>query len=365
MVMNVWEWASSRAEFDAAVRLAHETRCVLFGSCVDVGGTSLEEVKARDLHNLQNRYSALHARAGEDLAIIDEVAFVAAWMDVKAGDETWLSILQDILQMRENLDLWWISPSQNLMLGNRYSAASVGLLAFLNHVAGEKWSQVETAVDGETREIMNLGPVEINPEANATCEAAGATDVGTLPQPSSTVPSTSASTAVGKTGFGKGTLSWTQAIREGFLELLDGEVLPFVSQIDCEGLSQHLASMPVEPPVFVGVLEDNSLLTSDGKIETTANIAEVSRFVGSVPIGAATHPTSAPLTESNIVALLATRLQRYSQTMVWDIPVDKTEHLSKPVVMLVSLDPTRAMSSMGETTLDLEAELLWKTKIYS
>jgi hypothetical protein len=40
---------------------------------------------------------------------------------------------------------------------------------------------VETAVDGETREITDLGPAEINLEANATREAAGGVEVGTLP----------------------------------------------------------------------------------------------------------------------------------------------------------------------------------------
>jgi hypothetical protein len=33
--------------------------------------------------------------------------------------------------------------------------------------------------------------------------------------------------------------------------------------------------------------------------------------------------------------------------------------------MLISLDPEKAMSPRGETTLDLEAELLLKTKDYS
>jgi hypothetical protein len=59
------------------------------------------------------------------------------------------------------------------------------------------------------------------------------------------------------------------------------------------------------------------------------------------------------------------RLPRYSRPMVWDIPMNETEHLSKLAVMLVSLDPPRAMSPTGETTLDLKAELLLKTKDYS
>jgi hypothetical protein len=136
---------------------------------------------AGDLHELQNWYSVLHARVAEDLAVIDEVAFVASWMDVKAADGTWLSILQDVLRMRENLDLRWISPSQYPTLGDRYFDGNFRFLTFLNHVAGERWSRVEMAVNGETREIRDLGPTEINPEANATREAAGAAKAGTLP----------------------------------------------------------------------------------------------------------------------------------------------------------------------------------------
>jgi hypothetical protein len=115
------------------------------------------------------------------------------------------------------------------MLGDRYSDANIRLISFLIHVAVERWSRVETVVDYETRESTDLGPVEINPEANATIEAAGATEVGTFLQPSSTVPSESTGTEAAKTGYGEGTMSWTQAIREGFPELHDGEVLPFVS----------------------------------------------------------------------------------------------------------------------------------------
>ena len=51
--------------------------------------------------------------------------------------------------------------------------------------------------------------------------------------------------------------------------------------------------------------------------------------------------------------------------MVWDILVDKTEHLNKRSVTLILLDPVKAMSPRGETTLDLKAELLLKTKDYS
>jgi hypothetical protein len=123
--------------------------------------------------------------------------------------------------------------------------------------------------------------------------------------------------------------------------------------------------MPVEPLVSSGVLEDGSPLTTDGKTKTAANVAEVSLIAGSVPIGVAAQPTPVPLTEAAIAVLVATRLQRYLQTMVWDIPVDETEHLSECSVTLILLNPAKAMSPRGETTLDLEAELLLKTKDYS
>lgn len=84
-------------------------------------------------------------------------------------------------------------------------------------------------VDGKTRESMGLGPIEFNAEANASTEAASAAEAATLPQPSSTTPFGNAGIAPAETGCGEGTMSWTQAIREGFLELPDGEVLPSIS----------------------------------------------------------------------------------------------------------------------------------------
>jgi hypothetical protein len=88
------------AGFEAAMCLAREMDYALFGNCVDVGGAlsdgleaSQNRLVAVDLHDLQNWYSAVHTRAMEDLAILQEAAFMAAWMDVKAADGTWLPIL--------------------------------------------------------------------------------------------------------------------------------------------------------------------------------------------------------------------------------------------------------------------------------
>jgi hypothetical protein len=49
---------------------------------------------------------------------------------------------------------------------------------------------------------------------------------------------------------------------------------------------QFLASMPVEPPISLGVLEDGSPFITDGKTETAVDGAEVSRIAGLVPVGA-------------------------------------------------------------------------------
>jgi hypothetical protein len=267
--------------------------------------------------------------------------------------------------MQENLDLRWIPPSEYPMLGDKYCEGSVRLVSFLNDVAVERWSRVETAVDGETRETTDLGPVYNNPEANATTKATGGVEAETLPQPSSTVTSGSAGTAAAETGCGEGTISWTQAIIEGFPEVPDGEVLTSVLQIECEGLLQFLAPTSLELPVSSTVSEDATPLTTDGKTHTAADVAEVSLIAGLVPIGAATQPTAAPLREAEIAVLVAMRLRRYSQTMVWDIAVDETAHLSERSITIISLDPVKAMSLKGETNVDLEAELLIKTKDYS
>jgi hypothetical protein len=118
----------------------------------------------------------------------------------------------------------------------------------------------------------------------------------------------------------------------------------------------------VEPPVSLGISEDGIPLTTDDKIEIAADIGEVSLTAGSVPVGAVAQPVLAPLTKAEILALVARRLRSYLQTMVWDIPMDETEHLSERSVTLTSLDPAKAMSPREETTLDVETELLLKTK---
>jgi hypothetical protein len=70
---------------------------------------------------------------------------MAAWMDMKAADGTWFSILRDVLRMRENLDLRWIPPLEYPMLGDKYCEGNVRLVSFLNDVAVERWSRIETA----------------------------------------------------------------------------------------------------------------------------------------------------------------------------------------------------------------------------
>jgi hypothetical protein len=76
---------------------------------------------------------------------------------------------------------------------------------------------------------MDILPIHSNLEGNATGDAAGAPKVGMLPQPSSTAPSASIGLPAGETGFDDGTMSWTQKIREGFLELPEVEIIPSIS----------------------------------------------------------------------------------------------------------------------------------------
>jgi hypothetical protein len=119
------------------------------------------------------------------------------------------------------------------------------------------------------------------------------------------------------------------------------------------------ASARTHTSVRADALERPSVRPSENVRVTTLLIA------GSVPVGAAAQPTAAILTEAEIAVLVATHLRRYLQTMVWDVPVDETAHLSERSVAIISLDPVKAMSPKRETTLDLEAELLIKTKDYS
>lgn len=44
--------------------------------------------------------------------------------------------------------------------------------------------------------------------------------------------------------------------------------------------------------------------------------------------------------------------------------MDATEYLNKPSLLLVSLDPTKAMFATVETSLRMEIELFIKTKEY-
>jgi hypothetical protein len=75
-------------------------------------------------------------------------------------------------------------------------------------------------------------------------------------------------------------------------------------------------------------------------------------------------PVAPALSEAEIVALVATCLRRYSQAMVWDVQVDKMEHLTEPACTFGSLHPI-AMSPKGEMSLPLETELILKTKDYA
>jgi hypothetical protein len=111
-------------------------------------------------------------------------------------------------------------------------------------------------------------------------------------------------------------MSWMQEIKEGFPELPKGELIPSISQIDCDGLSQFVSSMPVQSLGSVGVYKDGGPIPSNDKTCRDANVPKVSRLAGLVPTAVAVPPLPAPLTELEIATLVATCLQRYSQTMV-------------------------------------------------
>jgi hypothetical protein len=82
------------------------------------------------------------------------------------------------------------------------------------------------------------------------------------------------------------------------------------------------------------------------------------------PVLATVVPTTPAVSEAEIAALVATHLRRYSQVMVWDVPVDETEHMAEPARSLGSLH-LNAMSPKGETSVPLETKLFLKTKDYA
>jgi hypothetical protein len=83
--LNISKWASSGIGFDASVRLVLQAGSAHFGNYVSVGGASLDEVNAAcnrliagELHDLQDWFSTLRARAVEDFAVSNETAFFNA-----------------------------------------------------------------------------------------------------------------------------------------------------------------------------------------------------------------------------------------------------------------------------------------------
>jgi hypothetical protein len=94
--------------------------------------------------------------------------------------------------------------------------------------------------------------------------------------------------------------------------------LPSASQFDCIGLSQFLPSTPVHSPVSSELYEDSSHERIDMAKDKDGHVPIVSR-VSEIDPAPATVVSAAPvLSEAEIAALVATRLRRYSQVMVWD-----------------------------------------------
>jgi hypothetical protein len=138
----------------------------------------------------------------EDVVVINEMAFLNTWMDVRAEDGTWLPVLQDILRMRENLDLGWIPPRTYPSLGEDFSGDSGALVEFLNRIAGNRWSRVQTTVDGKTRESPGGRPLESRAEDDGSGKEAPTTDDACLPEATATETAEIASGDTPK--------SWTQ-----------------------------------------------------------------------------------------------------------------------------------------------------------
>jgi hypothetical protein len=124
----------------------------------------------------------LRARAVEDFAVINEMAFLNAWMDVRGKDGTLLPILWDILLMRENLDLGWIPPRTYPFLREDYFDGGGAVVEFLNRVAGDRWSRLEMTVDGETWESPHGRPLETQAEDGGIGEEAPTMDDALLPE---------------------------------------------------------------------------------------------------------------------------------------------------------------------------------------
>jgi hypothetical protein len=112
------------------------------------------------------------------------------------------------------------------------------------------------------------------------------------------------------------------------------------------------------------LFEDSSSEGIDMARDRGGHVPIVSRVPKTDPALATVVPAAPALSEVEIAALVATRLRRYSQAMVWVVQVDETEHLAEPALTWGSLHPT-AMSPRGETSLQLETELFLKTKDYA
>jgi hypothetical protein len=312
---NINEWASSGTGFDASVRLVLKTGSALFGNCVSIGGASLEELNAAhnrlvvgDLDKLHDWFSRLHARVVEDFAIINETAFLNAWMDVRGEDGTWLPVLQDVLQMWENLDLGWIPPGTYPSLREDYSIGGSGVLKFLNRVIGDRWSCVETIVDGKTRESPDARPLETQPEDDGIREEAPGTDDALLPE--------APATETDETASGDTPKLWMQQMKEGFLEIPEGDSLPSTSQFDYTGLSQSLPSTPAHSPITSESSADSSPKHIDMARDRDGHVPTVSQVPEIDPAPATVVPTAPALSEAEIAALVAMRLRRYLQVMV-------------------------------------------------
>jgi hypothetical protein len=105
-------------------------------------------------------------------------------------------------------------------------------------------------VDGETRESLDARLLETRAEDGGTGEEIPATNDVLLPE--------APATGTAETASGDTSTTWMQQMREGILEIPEGDGLPSVSQFDCIGLFQFLPSPPTHSPVSSVSSKDSS-----------------------------------------------------------------------------------------------------------
>lgn len=122
--------------------------------------------------------------------------------------------------------------------------------------------------------------------------------------------------------------------------------------------------MPAHSPVSSESSEDSSAEYIEMARDKDGHVSTVSQVLETKPAPTIIVSAVPALLEVEIAALVVRCLRRYSQGMVWDVPINKIEYLAEPACILGSLHPN-AMSPRGETFVPLEMEFFLKTKDYA